>query len=256
MRIAEIPSQPPPNVLGSFGKAVPGSRALNMGRSGGKNCWRGCVMHPESTSPLAVPEAGRCYAARCESRPDRTQLAAKLERIEASDPDSVVDIADAELRQQQYRLPWFRISAFGSVPDRIPKGFAGMLRRLHEAGTPIHFPIECPDRTGRDRDALPEAIAVRWSIPMGDSTSWETYPEACSTVAGSMKDRPMERIEAARQVASERREATGRRTIVCPAVVTSFMSKQRRFKGMHRVKCGECRHCADPFTDVVYPVHS
>tara|TARA_R100001198_G_scaffold83539_1_gene56996 strand:- start:241 stop:1002 length:762 start_codon:yes stop_codon:yes gene_type:complete len=253
MRIAEIPSQPR-NVLGSFGKAVPGSAALNMGRSGGKNCWRGCVHHPDSVSPFASPIDTRCYAARCESRPDRQQLAAKLDRIEDADPDDVIDQADAELRQRQYRLPWFRLSAFGSVPDRIPAGFAGMLRRLHDAGTPIHFPIECPDRVNRYRDALPDGIAVRWSIPLGDGIDWITYPEPCSTVAGSMKDRPMKRIQDARDAASIRRKHTGRRTVVCPAIVTTTL--RRTDKSVRAVKCGECRHCADPSVDVVYPVHS
>jgi len=253
MRIAEIPSQPPANVLGSFSKAVPGSRALNMGRSGGRNCWRGCAMHPESESPYAVPEAGRCYAATLENGFRGKNVRAKLDRIEDADPDAVIDVADAELRQRRYRLPWFRLSAFGSVPDRIPAGFVRMLERVHDAGTPIHFPIEDPDRVDRYRSALPDGIAVRWSIPMGDSDSWTTYVGPCSTVAGSMRDRPKQRIEDARMVASERRQATGRRTIVCPAIVTSTL--RRTDKSVRAVKCGECRHCADTSTDVVYPVH-
>ena len=210
-------------------------------------------MHPESESPYAVPEAGRCYAATCEARPDRQNLVRKLDRIEDADPAAVVDIADAELRQRRYRLPWFRLSAFGSVPDRIPAGFVRMLERVHDAGTPIHFPIEDPERVDRYRSALPDGIAVRWSIPMGDSESWTTYAGPCSTVAGSMRDRPKQRIEDARTIASERRQATGRRTIVCPAIVTSTL--RRTDKSVRAVKCGECRHCADTSTDVVYPVH-
>ena len=256
MRIAEIPSQPPANVLGSFSKAVPGAVALNMGRSGGKNCSRSCPMHPDSVSRFAVPGSGRCYAATIESGFKGRNVRAKLDRIEESDAGDVIDVADAQLRQRRYRLPWFRMSAFGSVPDAIPRGFVRMLKRLQDAGTPIHFPIEDSERVDRYREALPDGIAVRYSIPTGDSETWTTYGGACSTVAGSMDDRPMERIADARGCASERRRATGRRTIVCPAVVTSSMGKQKRFKDIKRVKCGDCTHCADPETDVVYPVHA
>ena len=253
MRIAEVPSKPR-SVLGTFSKAVPGAAALNMGGSGGKNCSRACAMHPESESPFAVPGAGRCYAATIESGFKGRNVKAKLDRIEETDPDEVVYQADAELRQRRYRLPWFRLSAFGSVPDRIPAGFVKMLQALHDADTPIHFPIEDPDRVERYRDALPDSIAVRLSIPTGDTRSWIDYSGACSTVAGSMEDSPMERIQDARDVASNRRQATERRVIVCPAVAST--TYRRKGRNVSKVHCGECTACADPATDVVYPVHA
>ncbi len=252
MRIAEVPSRP---VLGTFTKATDGARALSYAPSGGSNCSTACPYHPETESRFAVEHGARCYAARCERRPDRLSLAAKLEVHEALGADSVTAAAIRELdrRRAGFRLPWFRFSPFGSVPDQIPARFVDLCRELHDAGTPIHLPIEDRERTERYADALP-FVAVRWSIPAGDGVSWGTYLGPASTVAGSMDVPPMDRLAEAKRVARERTEATGRRAIVCPAVASSTYRKRGR--NVHAVKCGECTACADASVDVVYPAHA
>ena len=242
-----------PPVLGSFGKALVGSAALNFGTSGGRNCDTGCPYHPTSTSSHAAPDAARCYAARCEARPDRKPLAAKLARHDETDAEDLITDAMAELADRAYRLPWFRISAFGSVPARVPGNLRRMLERLTAAGTPVHLPIESARKATRYRKALAGiGVAVRESV--ASIRRWKTAPDACSIVAGTMQEPPRDRIKAAQAVAGIRRQATGRRCIVCPAVSTSFLRKSN--KAVTAIKCGTCTACACPDTDVVYPVHS
>lgn len=235
--------------LGSFGKATRGSVALNYGRSGGANCSSSCPYHPESTSPHAEPSRARCYAAAGESRPDRKPLAAKLDRHESAGGDAVTFAADAELRGYRYRLPWFRLSAFGSVPPVPPRGFRDMIGNLCDAGTPIHFPIECNDKAERYRrelDGLP--VAVRVSVASFDEFIAHSGP--CSFVAGSMEDRPRTRVSEAKTVAAERTAETGRPCKVCPAAAATLLRT-----GSKNAKCGACTVCSDPAADVVYPVH-
>ena len=236
-------------VLGTFGKGLAGAVALNFGRSGGRHCATGCPYHPASTSPHAEPERARCYAATCERRPDRLALAAKLARHEDAGPAEVVAAAVVELDHRGWRLPWFRLSAFGSVPAKVPAGLAGLLARLAAVGTPVHLPVE----TGRKAAAYRRGLAgvpvvVRESV--AGPRRWLSAGGPCSAVAGSMEQRPRERVEAAKAAARARTAAVGRRCIVCPAVAASALRT-----GSTRAKCGACIACADPAVDVVYPVH-
>ena len=236
-------------VLGTFTKALPGAAALNYGTSGGANCDTGCPYHPASTSAQAAPDAARCYAATCERRHDRQQLAAKLARHESAGADAITAQADQECRQRAYRLPWFRVSAFGSVPPSPPAGLRQLLQRLTDAGTPVHLPIETARKANRYRRHLDgTGVAVRESV--ATRRRWLTAPAACSLVAGSMQQRPAERVQAAKRAAQDRTAATGRRCIVCPAVAATHLRT-----GSKRAKCGACTACADPAIDVVYPVH-
>ena len=235
--------------LGSFGKATRGSVALNYGRSGGANCATSCPYHPESTSPHAEPSRARCYAAAGEARPDRKPLAAKLDRHESAGGDAVTFAADAELRGYRYRLPWFRLSAFGSVPPEPPQGFRDMIGNLCRAGTPIHFPIECnqkAERYRRELDGLP--VAVRVSVASFGEFLEHSGP--CSFVAGSMESRPRERVADARKAAAARRRASGRGCAVCPAAAGGLLRVKNDAS-----KCGACTLCANPDVDVIYPVH-
>ena len=243
-------------VLGSFSKALAGSAALNFGTSGGANCDTGCPYHPTSTSNNAAPDVARCYAAACEARPDRQSLAAKLARHDDTDAVDLITAAMVELSYRAYRLPWFRISAFGSVPARVPANLRHMLEKLTASGTPVHFPIETARKASRYRRALDGIdVAVRESV--ASMRRWKTAPDACSIVAGTMQQPPRERIKVAQVVASIRRKATGRRCIVCPAISTSFIRLQRNAKAqaVRPIKCGTCTACADPEIDAVYPVH-
>lgn len=237
-------------VLGSFGKGAPGSVALNFAPSGGSNCDAGCPYHPESTAANAAPGGARCYAARTETRPDRRQLADKLSRHEAAGADAVLEAAAAELAARGWRLPWFRISAFGSVPATPPRGLRAMLERLAEAGTPVHLPVETARKAARYRAALGDVVAVRESV--ATPRRWRTASGPVSTVAGSMATPPRERLEAAREAAADRRRRTGRRVVVCPAVAAGTL----RRGAANRAKCGSCTACADPYVDVVYPAHA
>jgi hypothetical protein len=73
----------------------------------------------------------------------------------------------------------------------------------------------------------------------------------------------LQRVEACRSLAKARYEATGRNTIVCPAVVTSFKHKlcrdpqeKPRMKALaDKAKCGNCTACANGNIDIVYPAH-
>jgi hypothetical protein len=78
-------------VLGEFGKGTKGSVSVNFGVSGGVHCDRSCAHHPQSTAPRPTLA---CYAVRTERRPDRSQLAKKLERHEGLPPALIVAGAD------------------------------------------------------------------------------------------------------------------------------------------------------------------
>lgn len=251
MHLPVLDSRP---VLGSFGKGTAGSVALNYARSGGSNCSKVCPYHPETESPHAADIDARCYAARCEARPDRSQLAAKLDRHESAGGDEVSARAYAEARAHRFRFPWFRFSAFGSVPDTPPRDLVRMVEELASAGTPIHLPIEDPDRAARYRAALPDSVAVRLSVPIVDP-EWMRSDGPVSTVAGSMDESPMDRLAAAKNAAARFMGATGRRAVVCPAVAST--TYRRRGRNVAPVKCGDCTACADPTVGaVVYPAHS
>ena len=75
------------SILGSFSKGIDGSVTINFARSGGIHCDRSCAHHPQSTA--ARPTCA-CYGVRTEYRPDRCQLAAKLERHEKLPPAVII----------------------------------------------------------------------------------------------------------------------------------------------------------------------
>ena len=236
-------------VLGSFGKGLPGSITLNFSTSGGNNCDRGCRYHPDSTHALAAPTVARCYAATCENRHDRTQLRAKLERHEATDASVLITLAMSELDRKGWDAPWFRFSAFGSVPMEVPDNFADLILQLRAHGVPIHLPIETAEKAERYRHALVgTGVAVRESAT--DMLRWETVATPMSMVAGSMEDKPAKRIRDAKELAALRAAGTGRKVIVCPAVAAMHLRTKS-----DKAKCGACTACANPNLDVVYPVH-
>ena len=113
-------------VLGAFSKGCAGSVALNFAPSGSANCETSCPWHPATTSPHAVPGGARCYAAKVERYRSATLLP-KLQRHAAAGAEAVIAAADLELRAMAYRLPWFRVSAFGPMPPVVPDGFRGLL---------------------------------------------------------------------------------------------------------------------------------
>lgn len=237
-------------VLGSFSKGTEGSVTLNFATSGGINCDKWCLYHPASINPLAVTlsTSARCYAHRKETRKDRSQLYAKLKRHEEMPQHLVVSRAMSEvdmLVASGHRIPWFRFSAFGSVPNIPPHNFWDLVKRLVTLNIPVHLPVETFDKAKVYRFALGNLnVAVRQSIT--DPAQWTTTPGAVSVVAGNMGMKFQQRIALAKTMAAARRTSTGRKTIVCPAVVS---------RNNPKAKCGSCTACANPEMDVVYPMH-
>ena len=232
-------------ILGTFGKSVPGGIAVNFGRSGGKHCDRGCPYHPESPQDRA-----KCYAAGCEEY--RQSLAVKLDRHESSDPAELVKVARLEiaLKQARARVPWIRISSFGSVPHNPPEGFRELMEDAIECDTPVHFPVESPQKASTYRkclDGLP--IAVRESTYTVRRFLRADGP--ASVVGGSMGSHsPKERVKVSKRIAAIRTKRTGRKCVVCPAVAAKHLRT-----GSKNAKCGACTACADPLIDIVYPAH-
>jgi hypothetical protein len=249
-------------ILGSFGKAVAGSVSVNLGASAGKYCEITCLEHPDNPSPQANRA---CYAARTEKRPDRSQLAEKLRRHEGRPPALLIGAALVELRQLVERgqvPPWIRLSTNGSLPK--PKQasplFIAQLRAFlayaKDQSIAIHFPVESRRKARFYRRHVGDLVVVRESLQGVKAV--ETAEGPVSLVAGAEiqtgKGIRKRRVEAARALARRRREATGRKCIVCPAVVVSFFYRSdpdRRAKA----KCGRCTACAEAHVDVIYPLH-
>ena len=236
----------PPPVLGPFSKAIEGARALSFGMSGGKHCWTGCILHPHSTAPDAI---GGCYGERTEAYRANT-LGPKLQRHEDTPPHELIASAARELATRHaFRLPWFRFSPFGQVPEHPPEGFQKLCQRLAKAGTPIHLPIAGPWIVTRYRRVLEGLnVAVRESVQ--SRRRWLTAPGAVSIVAGHGLPR-IERVAEAKRFARARTAATGRPCKVCPAIAARV---DYGGPGSDSAKCGNCTGCADPATDWVYPL--
>jgi hypothetical protein len=234
-------------VLGSFGKGIPGSVTLNFATSGGANCDRECAYHPESTNEAAG--SVRCYAASCENRHDRKELRAKLERHEATNAAEIISRASLEMALRGYFAPWFRFSAFGSVPAAVPGNLRDFLARLAAAGTPVHFPVETAGKAEAYREAVGDLVAVRESVT--SPARWIAAPGPVSAVAGSMSMKPRERVSAARAMAKARKAATGRRVVICPAVAARHLRTDSV-----NAKCGNCTACSNRAIDILYPAHA
>ena len=253
-----VGGRPVASVLGTFGKGVPGAVAVNLGSSGGPTCSRACPYHPETTDPDAADLGARCYAVRTERF--RKTAAARLAAFDDAGPETVARRAFHELAARGFRAPWLRISAFGGVPE--DPADAPSLARLAwgaaAAGTPVHWPTETRAKRTAWANVVPPEIAVRWSVPATDRSAWATDPGPVSTVAGSPGDREPARLRDARSVAADRRRATGRRCIVCPAVASRILRTAAagvRTAEAPGARCDSCRACADPGTDVVFPLH-
>lgn len=248
------------NYLGSFGKGTETSRSFNISEAGGDWCHVSCLYHPESENPLAetVSAKDKCYMVRLQKvyRSFETSLAARRKL----NPADVLNAAIGELELRLTngeKIDWLRISVGGSLPpvDEARKNdrFRKALRRLADVcnrwGVKVHLPIEETEKARFYRRVLQGlGITVRESLQ--DPEAYKTATGAVSWVAGldiqSGRNIRARRVEAARQQAAERRESTGRKTIVCPAVVNPKNEK---------AKCGSCTACAYEHIDVVYPLH-
>lgn len=271
-------------VFGSFSKGIKGALAINFGVSGGANCATSCRHHPAHYSGGA-DRAGLCYANVVENRHDRAQLAAKLARHEALPASTIVGRAMVELSALVGRgrvAPWLRISTSGAVPApaaaAADRRFLPLLCELlavaKNAGIPVHFPVESSEKAEFYRSAVGTLATVRESIQTPDMTP-ETIANhpipsgpVSFTAGESVPAGPNKRariLAAATAAAAAWARLTGRKTIVCPAVRVSFLSRTRAGKGARdaaavkawrdRAKCGSCTACACPLVDIVYPAH-
>lgn len=274
-------------VLGSFGKGVPGSASLNFGLSGGRNCARSCRHHPDHPHAAANP-ADACYAWILEKRHDRTQLRDKLARHEALPASVIVGRAHVELEREALHdkapRPWFRFSTDGSLPDKrkalSDSTFARRLVALVEFVNKrsgrgrIHLPVETAAKAAFYREILGDLCTVRESLqtPRMTPETIAAHPIPAGPVSFTAGEdvpagpsRRLRVLAAATAAAAAWAKRTGRKTIVCPAVRVSFLSRLKAYKRGRTAdevaawragaKCGACRACALPHVDVVYPAH-
>lgn len=275
------------SVLGSFSKGVPNSAALNFGLSGGVNCEETCRHHPNHPNAAENP-ADACYAWLLELRHDRVQLKNKLGRHERLPASEIVGRAQIELeREALYDLaprPWLRISTAGSLPGRkkalrdsrfVPR-FRGLLEFFQKrSGTGrVHLPVESAAKARFYREIVGDLVTVRESLqtPRMTPETIAAHPIPAGPVsftAGETEPagpgRRLRVLAAAAAAAAAWARRTGRKTIVCPAVRVSFLSRLKSFqRGRSKseieqwragAKCGSCRACALAHIDVVYPAH-
>jgi hypothetical protein len=249
-------------ILGGFGKGVDGSVSINFGTSAGKNCSKRCRHRSDYKGADAT---NACYAEAIEKRPDRTQLLAKLKRHDKMPAALVCGAALSELQALELRgivPPWVRFSTAGSLPmpGDVTNGFRTQLRALVtwivSHGIPIHLPVETQGKAEFYRTIVGDLVCVRESLQrLGSHT---TAVGAISWVSGddivTGKAIFLRRIERARAECKERTAATGRKAIVCPAIVASF--RQRLGADPNPLaKCGSCTACAVSTIDVCYPKH-
>lgn len=270
-----------------FSKGVRGALALNFGQSGGANCETSCRHHPAHFSAGAVREGedGECYAAKVEDRADRAGLAAKLDRHEQLPASVIVGRALVEISATLLRgavVPWFRFSTNGAVPGRAAaladRRFVPLLRELLSTlrgkAIPVHFPVESAEKAEFYREIVGDIVTIRESIQTPNMTpetiAAHSIPAgACSFTAGEgVGAGPNKRgriLAAAAAAAAAWAQRTGRKTIVCPAVRVSFLSRTKSGRGSRTAgqvkqwrngaKCGSCTACACPLMDIVYPAH-
>jgi hypothetical protein len=249
-------------ILGGFGKGVDGSVSINFGTSAGKNCSKRCRHRSDYKGPGAT---GACYAEAIEKRPDRTQLLAKLKRHDKMPAAIVCGAALSELQALELRgivPPWVRFSTAGSLPmpGDVTNAFRTQLRALVSwlvyYNIPVHLPIETNGKAEFYRSIVGDLVCVRESLQRVGSH--KTAVGAVSWVAGddiiTGKAIFLRRIERARAECKERTAGTGRKAIVCPAIVASF---KQRLGADHNplAKCGSCTACAVSTIDVCYPKH-
>lgn len=271
-------------IFTSFSKGVRGALALNFGISGGANCERSCRHHPIHFS-ADNPHDGKCYAAVVEERGDRAPLADKLGRHEALPASVIVGRALVELGALLLRgvvVPWFRFSTNGALPAereaRADRRFLPLLRELLSTlrahSIPVHFPVESAEKAAFYRSIVGDLVTVRESIQtprMNPETiaAHDIPAGPCSFTAGEdVGAGPNKRariLAAAAAAAAAWAQRTGRRTIVCPAVRVSFLSRTKAGRGSRTkeqtaqwragAKCGGCTACAQEYFDIVYPAH-
>jgi hypothetical protein len=247
-------------VLGTFSKGTAGAVSVNFGLSGGVHCDKACVHHPQSKAPRPTLA---CYAVRTEQRPDRSQLADKLERHEGLPPALIVGAALVELQlliDGGKTPPWIRLCTNGSLPqpEKATKLFLAQLKAFlayaKQNGVPIHLPVETNAKARFYRRRVVGLAVVRESLQRPGSNARGPVSIVAGVDITSGRNVRRRRLAAARRLAKERTAKTGRKCIVCPAVAVSFLHRFEPER-IAKAKCGKCQACARPHIDVVFPFH-
>jgi hypothetical protein len=247
-------------VLGGYGKSVDGAVCVNWSFAGSANCDDGC-----KHKHLSADGKPGCYAIAGQNGEDRKPLLAKLHFLHGWHPALVAGKALVELRDlvetKGKAIPWVRISTFGSVPqpEDTDQLFIDQLRAFlayaKQHDIPVHFPVETGKKAAWYRRQFGDLVEVRASLQ--SDQEWLSDPQPASYVAGEELTGPgvrAKRVAAARDLAAKRRALTGRKCVVCPAVVTTWkrgIPKATRAKN----KCGRGGCTACERMDVVYPHH-
>jgi hypothetical protein len=167
------------------------------------------------------------------------------------------------IEQRGKTIPWVRISTDGSVPQPedadtlFVAQFKTLLKWCAQRSIPVHFPVESANKASFYRSIVGDIVTVRESLQTDGLHT--TTKNAVSLTAGrhitSGPNIRQRRAEHARQVAKERFFATGRKTIVCPAIVSSWKARTKDGANTTLIKCGDCTACANSRLDIVYPQH-
>lgn len=253
------------NIFNSFGKGVDKSISLNWDMSSGENCSVTCRHHMYST---AENPTNACYSTTAESM--RPSVRDSLERKGNMSPLQLIGLAYMQLGELftfldsvGEVLEFFRMSSAGSVPPKesIPEHerrryetiFRLFCRALVKRNVAIHFPVEDVEKWEYYNSIVGDLVTIRLSLQDIASETSETRP--CSFVVGedirshNSKSVKRDRIALAKRRAQERYNATGRKTIVCPAIVSTFEKRESK------IQCGQCDACSRRSVDVVYPLH-
>lgn len=259
-------------VLGTFSKGAEGSLAVNMSTSATAESYcdnTDCTFHDDYDGPRqpGAEASPKCYANTNEKR--KPSLRKKLSVARALLPSQLIGIAIYEIMavlMAGISIPWVRFCAFGSMPDKetgskdklfIPQ-LRVLLQTLLERKILVHFPKEGEDAEWY-REQVGDLVTVRRSFSQRPIEEWHSYTEPSSYVVGAIGQGLVDRVKQCRVAAREHAARTGRRTAVCPAVLTNFANSKRYKRGEQPakgVKCGEtCTLCADKTYDIVFPLH-
>ena len=226
--------------LGTFSKAVPKAVALNFSESGGVNC---------STKCEALKK-GVCYAVHTEKMKPSIQVSGERKR-----KAGFANLCKSYQRQIERKtakgetIPWIRFSTFGSVPNRKLTGlemeaFAALVRSF-PAGTPVHFPVETPEKAERFRAI---AVAFDLNLVVRESAQSDRRMRAtdkpCSRIVykgETKRERLANAVSLAKSLPNAR---------VCPAIASTILRRPKP------IKCGQCTLCARPDVQtILYPQH-
>ena len=216
-------------------KFVPNSLGVSFSNSADENCDRRC----------RLINSCNCYAKRVETRRPVVQLAAVKAR--RTHPATICNQAILWLRLRRF-CPWFRISVFGSLPHvsvaRRSKGFReafrAMVREAIAIGAKVHIPVESPIKAKYYQGIVGDLAIVRESVQ--SERRFINHLAPISFVVGKNGDKKRDKLIKAKQLIKKRYEKTGRKAILCPAIVGSS-------------KCGKCTACSVACVDVIYLKH-